>query len=160
MCAYCITSVSAGCECISAFCLPTVALRALQHNNEHTSVQSHDHPFPSLITQQRSIYWGVNAASIRKRYKPNPCCVREWGRPPRQNGRVELTTPSNPTKQCRGINPDYLPLLFLEINEKSLGQIRVQGMLKKKLMQKSHDCCFFFFYFHMRGIQFLFYFGW
>lgn len=42
-------------------------------------------------------------------------------------------SPSNPTRQCRGINADYLPMLFLDINEKSLDQIMVQGMLKKKL---------------------------
>lgn len=71
-----------------------------------------------------------------KQCKRNPQCVTEQGTPTRQNGRVRLTTASNPTKQCGGINPDYLPVLFSEINEKSLGQIRVQGMLKKKLMQK------------------------
>lgn len=64
-------------------------------------------------------------------YRPNPYCVRKSGAATRQNVKVELTVASNPTKQRRGINPDYLPMLFLETNEKSLGQIRVQGMLKK-----------------------------
>ncbi len=61
--------------------------------------------------------------------------------PTRQKGSVNLVMASNPTMQCRRINPDYLPWLFLEINEKSLGQFRVQGMLKQKLMQISHDYC-------------------
>lgn len=127
----------AGCECISALCLPTVvsSARIIQHgqiNNKHTAFQSRSHPF--MIRQQRSIY--ENSTSVIH------SVLQRRERPPGSMGRVKLATASNPTKQCRRINPDYLPMLFLELNEKSRGQIRVQGMLKKKLMQKSHDGCF------------------
>lgn len=81
-------------------------------NKRHS--RSHDQPFPSLIRSWRSICEALSMLKGNTSRVIHSLCYRVEGTPTRQNGRVELAKASNPTKQCRRINPDYLPMLFSE----------------------------------------------
>lgn len=125
-CAYCICLPL---QAVNAFLLSVSPLWPIGLGLFNIAVQSHDHPFPSLIRLQGSIYWDLFNKS-NSTYAIHTV-LQSIETPTRQNGSVKLTTGSNPTMQCRGIYPDYLPMLFLEINEKSLGQLRVKECLNR-----------------------------
>lgn len=88
--------------------------------------------FPSLIRcrdQSMGVY-STWKGKQENRTSIIHAVLRSKERPRDRMGKVKLTTACNPTIQCRGINPDYLTMLFLDLNEKFLGQIRVQRMPK------------------------------